>query len=79
MVLEPPEDREDGDYIDETGSEFGSMFRVSQVDDIPPIILTPEDCLLESYVNSAPSGTQFPILKKFGDLCNIAQAIEPVM
>ncbi|KAJ7820466.1 hypothetical protein B0H14DRAFT_3472333 [Mycena olivaceomarginata] len=79
MVLEPLEDREDNDYVDETGSGFGSIFGVSQVDDIPLVILTPEDRLLESYADSAPSGKHFPILEKFGDLCDIAQATEPVM
>ncbi|KAJ7314826.1 hypothetical protein DFH08DRAFT_821153 [Mycena albidolilacea] len=77
--LEPLEDREDNDYVDETGSRFGSIFGVSQVDDIPPVILTPEDRLLESYADSAPSDKHFPILEKFGDLCDIAQATEPVM
>jgi hypothetical protein len=79
MVLEPLKDTEDNDYVDETGSGFGSIFGVSQVDDTPPVILTPEDRLLESYADSAPSGKHFPILEKFGDLCNIAQATELVM
>ncbi|KAJ7327991.1 hypothetical protein DFH08DRAFT_816152 [Mycena albidolilacea] len=78
VVLEPLEDQDEGDGIDESGSGFGSMFGVSQANDIPPVVLTPEDFLLESYANSAPGGTQFLILEKFGDPCDIAQATEPV-
>ncbi|KAJ7792159.1 hypothetical protein B0H14DRAFT_2624263 [Mycena olivaceomarginata] len=68
VVLEPLEDQDEGDGIDESGSGFGSMFGVSQANDIPPVVLTPADFLLESYANSAPGGTQFPILEKLGTL-----------
>ncbi|KAJ7792156.1 hypothetical protein B0H14DRAFT_2624260 [Mycena olivaceomarginata] len=79
MVSEPREDGEDNDYVDESGSGFGSLFGVSQANDIPSVILTPKDHLLGSYANSAPSGTEFPILERFGDLCDIAQATLPVV